>query len=162
VVHLGIVVIAIGIIGSNAFQLHRDINIREGESVAVGRYTLTYTGSFVEQLADREVAGSNLRVVRDGEDAGVVTPKTEYFENFPNPSSKVAILTTPLDDLYVFQASKPEDSQVTLSIFVNPLTVWVWVGGTMLFLGYIICAWPEPRPVRVTYAAPEGATARGA
>ena len=161
VVHLGIAIIAVGIIGSSAFQEHKDINIREGESVTVGVYTLTYTGSSVERLADREGDCSTLAVVRDGQYMGAVTPMTEYFPNFPNPSSKVAILTTPLDDLYVFQASKPQDGQVTLSIFVNPLTVWVWVGGSLLFIGYIICAWPEPRPVRVTYGAPEGATVSG-
>ncbi len=149
-VHLGIAIMAVGIIGSNAFQVNREVSLAEGESVTVGRYTLIYEGSFIRQKPGKEVAGSRLTVRRGGRDIGVVTPQTEFHRNFQDqPSSKIAISSTLLEDLYVFQASRPAEGRVTLSIFVNPLVLWVWVGGATLLLGVVIAAWPDPRLVRV-------------
>ena len=164
IVHLGIVVIAIGIIGSNAFQTNREVSLAEGESVSVGRYTLTYESSFARVEGAKENVGSVVAVQRGGKDAGVVVPRTEYYSNFDGqPSSKIAISSTALDDLYIFQASRPADGRVTLSIFVNPLVVWLWIGGAILLLGILIAAWPEPRMVRVPATRlPEGAATRGA
>ena len=38
------------------------------------------------------------------------------------------------------------------TIYVNPLTMWMWVGGLMLALGTLIAIWPHParKPVEIT------------
>ena len=44
-----------------------------------------------------------------------------------------------------------------LSVYVNPLVVWVWVGGLIMLIGGAIAVWPTPRTQRVVEpaAAPE-------
>ena len=146
IVHIGIILIAIGIIGSTAFQTNREVNMKKGESVAIGRYVLTYEESFSRVDPEKEILGSILTINRGGKNIGTMVPSTEFYNKFQGqPSSKIAISTTLLDDLYIFQASRPTDNDVTLSIFVNPLVMWIWIGGTVLILGILIAAWPEKR-----------------
>jgi cytochrome c-type biogenesis protein CcmF len=148
VVHVGILLIAIGIIGSTAFQTNREVNMKKGESITIGRYVLTYEESFSKIDSEKEILGSILAVNRGGDDIGIMVPSTEFYNKFQGqPSSKIAISTTFLDDLYIFQASRPEDDQVTLSIFLNPLVMWIWIGGAILIFGILIAAWPEKRIV---------------
>jgi cytochrome c-type biogenesis protein CcmF len=39
---------------------------------------------------------------------------------------------------------------VTLHLFVNPLVVWIWIGGAIVGLGAIFAMWPERRRQAVT------------
>src|SRR5262249_23136584 len=43
-VHLGLVILAVGVIGSHLFQQERDLTFKVGQSASVGGYTLTYRG----------------------------------------------------------------------------------------------------------------------
>lgn len=156
VVHLGIILIAIGIIGSTAFQINREVSMNKGESIAIGRYVLTYEESFSKIDPEKEILGSILTINRNGNDIGTMIPSTEFYNKFQGqPSSKIAISTTLLDDLYIFQASRPKDDQVTLSIFVNPLVMWIWIGGATLIFGILIAAWPEKRIMWTSFTRTE-------
>ena len=44
--------------------------------------------------------------------------------------------------------------RVVVSIFVNPLTVWMWIGGVVLMLGTLIAMWPAPKRRESTVTAP--------
>jgi cytochrome c-type biogenesis protein CcmF len=35
-----------------------------------------------------------------------------------------------------------------LSVFINPLVIWVWVGGLIMLIGGVIAVWPPPRTQR--------------
>jgi cytochrome c biogenesis factor len=46
---------------------------------------------------------------------------------------------------------------VTLHLFVNPLVVWIWIGGAIVGIGAAFAAWPERRAVTVASAQPMAA-----
>jgi len=85
VVHVGMIVLFVGIAASSAFQKSSDTDLRPGQSVRVGGYQLTY-----EQPTSAVVAASNgrleridlgatLRVRRDGKDVETLVTKRSYF-----------------------------------------------------------------------------------
>jgi cytochrome c-type biogenesis protein CcmF len=78
--------------------------------------------------------------------AGMI-PHKNFYTNFENPVSVVAIRTTPKEDLYVILAGW-EGEVVSLKAYVNPLIVWLWVGGVVMLLGTTIAVWPERREER--------------
>jgi cytochrome c-type biogenesis protein CcmF len=43
---------------------------------------------------------------------------------------------------------------VTLHVFVNPLVVWIWIGGAIVGLGAVFAIWPERAGRRVTADEP--------
>lgn len=145
-VHLSIVVLAIGIIASSAFQIQREVNLERGESIDIGSYTITYIGTATLQERDKQVVASRLVVTDQNDDSpiGEMFPRTQYFQNFESqPTSRVAVLSSWNEDLYAFQAGIDEDS-ATFAFFVNPFIGLVWVGGAMILLAILIAAWPEP------------------
>ncbi|MBI4328431.1 MAG: cytochrome c biogenesis protein CcsA, partial [Chloroflexi bacterium] len=162
-VHVGTVVLAIGIIASQGFQQQLEVNLPRGETATVGPYSLTYLGTEESRGPGMDVVSSRLAVTRDGVSFGSAIPRTSYHFNWENqPRTNVAILTSLWDDLYVFQAGVSESS-ATFAIFVNPLVSWVWAGGTILLLGFLVAAWPERQSARIPVWEPlPGAIAREA
>src|SRR5262249_27332539 len=45
IVHLGLISLALGVIGSHVFQQGRDANLKPGQSVTIGDYKLVYFGN---------------------------------------------------------------------------------------------------------------------
>ena len=148
-IHLSIAILAIGIIGSTVFQTVREVNLQRGESVDIGRYTITYIGTANIQETGREVIVSRLEVfTQDGSKLGEMFPRTQYYQNFESqPTSRVAILSFWQEDVYIFQAGIDANS-ATFAIFVNPLISLIWVGGAMILLAMLITAWPDRTTAR--------------
>jgi len=47
-------------------------------------------------------------------------------------------------------------NHATFHVFVNPLVIFVWLGGWLFLVGTLVAAWPEARPlVREPRAARE-------
>jgi cytochrome c-type biogenesis protein CcmF len=48
------------------------------------------------------------------------------------------------------------DGSASFLIFVNPLVVWLWVGGLIVLFGSFITLWPDrySHPVRAVQPAP--------
>jgi cytochrome c-type biogenesis protein CcmF len=98
----------------------------------------------------------------NGED---LRPQKQFFDNFQNqPSTKVGLLSTPVEDLYVVMASwdgEEGNAKVSVAVFLNPLVSWIWTGGLLLLLGTMISLWPAPQAVARTAPAraPRGALA---
>ncbi len=59
-VHLGVIIVLVGITGSNAFKQEFSGDLAQGASLDVGRYELTYDGLAFEQQPDKERGASRL------------------------------------------------------------------------------------------------------
>jgi cytochrome c-type biogenesis protein CcmF len=157
-VHLAILLIGAGAIGSQIFQLQTQATLAPGQSVTLGAYTLTAHGIQTTQQPGVKVTQGLLTV----NGAEVVQPERDVFDNFPQqPSTKVGLRSTPFEDLYVVLSDWQGDgptATTSLSVFVNPLVSWIWAGGVLLLLGTIVTLWPAPAPSRQRAVAP----ARGA
>ena len=164
IVHLGIVVFALGVIGSSFFQQVLDAHLKPGESRAIGRYQLTYQGlssyrqpGFEATVATLDVGGAAPIQLR--------AERRVYANWEQQPTTGVAIGSTwPwLDDVYVLLTSWDDSRTADFRIFLNPLVSLIWAGGVLLLVGTLVAAWPsrvvEPRSVRSIAHAPEGAFA---
>ncbi|MEZ4719834.1 MAG: cytochrome c-type biogenesis CcmF C-terminal domain-containing protein [Caldilineaceae bacterium] len=68
-----------------------------------------------------------------------------YFKTPDMPTSEVGLIMRPTEDIYVV-LNGWDQTTATFSIFLNPLTMWMWVGGSIIVLGTLICVWPVPPP----------------
>jgi cytochrome c-type biogenesis protein CcmF len=60
------------------------------------------------------------------------------------PTTEVSITPTLREDLYVVMASIDADTRVGhFKAFLNPLTVWLWLGGVVMVLGVMVAMWPD-------------------
>ena len=147
-VHLGMVLIGVAIIGSEFFQETTNVTLAEGESVQLGQYELLYTGLETNRQPNVTEFGANIDIFRkdEGKMVGTMKPRRNIYDKTPEqPTSEVGLRMTPLEDVYVvLNGWENGGSTATFSIFINPLMVWMWIGGIILSIGTLIAAWPHP------------------
>jgi cytochrome c-type biogenesis protein CcmF len=127
--------------------------------VALGGYTVTHQRVVTERLAaDPRVVEVRAELTLDGPQSGPLAPALRDYPNSSTLIATPAVRTAAGEDLYVtLLAHDPASGEVTLHVFVNPLVVWIWIGGGIVALGAVFAAWPERR--RVPAAVLTGASA---
>ncbi len=148
-VHLGIVVIGIGIAASSLFQQETQRTLTmDGEALQFGGYELRYAGYQAAVAQDgRQLDIANVEISRDGEAIATLQPRLDYF---PDLTMTVAGVHRPLaHDLYVllvpWQTAEAARAalyeRATFKIYLNPLVGLVWWGGLLLACGTWLCGW---------------------
>ena len=157
-VHLGVIMVAVGVAGSSLFQTVAEATLKPGESMSIQGYTLTYRGLADYPTATRRVVSATMDVTAAGQPAGTLVPQKQFHRNHENPVSEVAIRTVLTEDLYVILAGW-EGQQASFKVYVNPLIVWLWIGGAVMLIGTTVAVWPDRREERRFAHARRGALA---
>jgi len=144
-VHLGIVLIAVGITGSSLYQSEVQVALAPGETVNAQNYTITYQDLVREQTAASRRVSAQLAVSRGGARLATLWPRQEFFFSTQQWVTEVAIRSTALEDLYVILAGVEDSGLASFRLLVNPLVVWLWIGGGLLLLGGFFAWWPRGR-----------------
>jgi cytochrome c-type biogenesis protein CcmF len=157
IIHLGITVIGIGVIGSTLFQQTTQRTLAVGESLDFGGYTMRYDG-FTQGFADdgRQMEIAEVSVLRNGQTLAQLRPRHDIYPDMP---MQIAGAYSSLEgDFYVLLAGwEPTSANTaTFKIYINPLINLVWWGGLILMAGTFIAAWPIEQPI----AAPQPARKR--
>jgi len=145
VVHVGIVLMAIGITASGAFQSEAEATIRPGESLEIGGYRMLFEKLDLFSENGVDVVSANLVAFEGDVPRFRMVPQRRSHPRQENPSTEVAIWSSLRHDLYVVLAGWNNDgSQVaTFKIYINPLVKWIWIGGFVMLLGTLICLIPD-------------------
>jgi len=148
-IHLSILLIVIGIIGSNAYQTEVQVALAKGESVEVDGYTLTYQDYVYQQIEEdgnKARYQAALDVYRGGRKLATIKPERNLHSNVEGAVTEVALRSNLKEDLYVVLASLEPDGLAAFQVLINPLVVWLWIGGIVLIVGTLVAAWPPKSP----------------
>lgn len=140
IVHIGIAIIAFGIVGSS-FDIERLATLKEGETMEIGNYVLTYEELDFDLDGRKKTVFANIAIEKGGKHLGYIQPVRAIFPNWDEPSTDVAIRSTLKEDLYIVLNGWEEDRRATLQVKVNPLVKWIWVGTVVIFLGTLLAIW---------------------
>jgi cytochrome c-type biogenesis protein CcmF len=154
-VHLGVVMMALGVVGTQFFQQETQGMLRRGESLHLGGYTLTYESlrRYALEGGDRQVTEAEVSLYRDGRFLRALRPHKDFFLSSGQPLSIPAVLSKPGEDVYVLLVAWDEVGAegATFKIYLNPLVNWIWWGALALIAGTLLAAWPG-RPAAVSWA----------
>ncbi len=149
IVHIAIVVLALGIIGSSAYKTQVEKTLNVGDTITLGGYTLKYNG-FDSSSAPQNDGSVWLTIVAkmdiayNGKAAGVIHPSQvlqftysgQTITNMSLVSNKVAIRSNLARDYYViFEDFDGTTNQGLVMVIINPLVEWIWIGGALLLIG---------------------------
>ena len=152
IVHLSVVMVTLGIVGTSFFGVQRDVVLSIGESTTINDYELVYLGTVEVQKSNRTEFTSTVQVFRDGELLDTLRTKRAFYPSFNMAATAAAIRSTPVEDLYVVPSENLPDGSVGFRVLVNPLIWWMWVAGPVMVLGTVIALWPQkiraPAPAR--------------
>ncbi len=145
VVHLGVVLIFIGITMSSVYRVEEMHSVAPGQSFTVGRYQLAYRG--IEDASDRHMMRlvASLAVTADGDELGELRPEKRFYRRPEQPATEVAFRSTLREDLYVILGAADDEQNATFQVYVNPMVSWLWLGGVILVLGTGLAIMPWPR-----------------
>jgi cytochrome c-type biogenesis protein CcmF len=150
VVHASIVLLAIGVIGSSAYDTTREQRLQPGESMAVGDYTLTYRGTTQERGPNAVELRALVDVERDGERLGTMRPGKNSYLAEQQVSNESAIRSDRLngEDLFLIAEQLEPGGPVFLKALVKPLVNLIWLAGFVFVGGALIALWPDAREQR--------------
>jgi cytochrome c-type biogenesis protein CcmF len=156
VVHFGVVLVAVVLAVSSSYGANTEVRLRRGESATVDGYTLTYLGSRTTRTEQKTSVAADVRIARGDSDLGVYAPSISTFPNSTEGIGTPSVRTGFVEDLYLTLISSPNDGgRITLGVRVNPMIVWLWIGGGVIALGTILALAPRlRRRPRAPVAAP--------
>ncbi len=144
-VHLGIILIAVGVAASSLYKVENQVTLRPGESATVKDYNLTYKGLNQYPTASKQVVAANLEVSQNGKYLGNMAPAKEFHRGHEQPNTEVDVHTTLIEDLYLILTGWEDDGTANFRLIVNPMVVWIWIGGVVLLFGTVIAFLPDRR-----------------
>ena len=174
IVHLSILMLGLGIIGTNFYQQRTDGALALGESLVIDNYRIEYVDNGNSNRPDRIAQWADLSIYRidtadyateisfaraQGSDGftlkdstprpndrliGQIQPWHGFYPDFNMASVRSGIRSTIVEDLYVIPRDFLSDGRVSLAVSINPLAWWLWASGPFFILGTMVALWPQP------------------
>ena len=145
-VHLGVVIVAVALAASQGYASHREVSLATGESADVAGFRVTYLGTDVDESAQKTRVAAGIEVHRGGDRIGVLRPALSIFPGATSAIGTPSVRSTPREDLYLTLVSSPNEAgRVTIGVFVNPMVMWLWIGGAVMVAGTVFAALPANR-----------------
>jgi cytochrome c-type biogenesis protein CcmF len=152
VIHLGIVLMAVGIVGIELFQSETQGTLAKGEELNLGSYTMRFD-SLTQFDTDegRNVARAVVTVFDGDKQVDTLYPRRDFYYASQQSMTIPGIRSTLQDDFYILLVGwEPIAAQgATFKVYHNPLVNFVWLGGLVFILGTAVAAWPDQDPERV-------------
>jgi cytochrome c-type biogenesis protein CcmF len=158
IVHAAVVLLAIGIAGSSAYQTVRERTLRPGQSITAAGYTLTYLTSSTVHGPNYTGFRTAVDVRRGGSHVATLSPGMNNYD-IEGPANEASIYHDPRSLGDVFTTAQPvgkHTANIDLKVFVKPLINLIWAAGFVFVFGSLIAMWPdavEQRRLAARYAA---------
>ena len=96
-------------------------------------------------MADRQVDAAHFNIIKSGKEIKKLKAEKHIHPNF-QPATEVAIHSSIKEDLYIILADYEKSTEVaTISVLLNPLVLWIWIGGAIMVIGTLIALLPDKK-----------------
>jgi cytochrome c-type biogenesis protein CcmF len=142
IVHIGVVVIAVAFAASHSFAHRTEVSLTAGQSHVLAGHTVTYLGTSQVSHPNRQSVEAKVRI-----DGKVYRPAISQYVGGGSAIGTPSVRSTPKDDVYVTLVDAPRNpgDPATIGIIVQPLIMWLWIGGGIIAIGTLMAAWPGRR-----------------
>ncbi|MDP9419746.1 MAG: heme lyase CcmF/NrfE family subunit, partial [Actinomycetota bacterium] len=156
VVHLGVVLVAVAFAAASSYASSDELRLEPGRSGTVAGHTVTYLG-MNPPADDGQKTTFAARVQVDGDQ--VYEPALNRFPNATQTIGTPSVRTGVREDVYLTLVAAPEQpgDPAVIGVIIQPLVVWLWIGGGVMALGTVLAAWPGERRRRPIQPASEPA-----
>lgn len=145
-VHLGVVLIAVGAIGKGYYGTDVLRNVKLNDSFTVGNYTFTYRGITPAPCEFNDCQSVQAAVlVTSAQDGHVIGGVYPHRDNYPAQqyTSTIADITGSFnEEVYVILGGwENAGASASFQVYLNPMINWIWLGGVVLILGFLLAFW---------------------
>jgi cytochrome c-type biogenesis protein CcmF len=162
IVHLGVVLVAIGVATESVGRYEHEATLRRGETLDLGPYQLRFLTLEATEEPTHLLVSADLEVREGDRIRGTIRPGQRLYPGSSSPFASVAVRYGPLRDLYVILGSFDREGQwAIVKAQVHPLIAWIWMGGVVVVLGGVLALLPAGRRTPAVVTAPERAALAG-
>jgi cytochrome c-type biogenesis protein CcmF len=178
IVHVGLAVLATGIVVSSMFKVKEELTLKVGQSARVGPYVVSAIKSTSTEPRPGEpyqknevlfrvtepesgllpVAHGETRAEADPGQAGArsIQPPTSgklvadllaerrFYPKKGQWISEVSIERRLTEDVYIYYSAQDERGNLSLTVFINPLMLLIYLGWFIMIGGAVFAALPIP------------------
>jgi cytochrome c-type biogenesis protein CcmF len=154
VVHLGVIVLAVGVVAATAYRQQTELTLAQGQTVTYDGHTFEFIGLKTVTTPSKTSDEALVKV-----DGGTFTPATTNFGGALATVGTPAIDSGAFGDVYLtfdevgglgttsggsIVPNLPAGS-VVIGVVIEPLVAWVWTGGLLIGLGGLLALVPGSR-----------------
>lgn len=143
VVHLGVVLLAVGLAASESYKSDRTVLLAVGESATIEGHEFTYIepGVDITERQDRTYATIDI----DGET--IRQPAVTRFNLAGGVVPTPSVRSTFREDIFLVLDELPsrEDDSIRLRVVIRPMVSWIWAGGILMAVGTALAIVPGER-----------------
>ena len=144
IVHISILLVALGVVGINFYQVKIDKVVSVGERIEIGNYKIEIAEINENNFNDRREKVATFLILDSNENiVNTLEGNNTFYPTFNMASIRAGILSSPIEDLYIIPSDFIDNDTMKLIISINPLVWWMWLGGPIFILGTLISLWPR-------------------
>ncbi len=135
-VHLGLMLIVLGVAFSGPYKTEKDITIGKGQTVQVGKYQVGLVDITQGRNVAFEYIEARIQITdEDGTLVGLLAPqRRRYFKFGDMLFSEVDTSFSLGNELYATLLGLSDNDKAVMKVSANPLVNWMWIGGTLMCL----------------------------
>ncbi len=143
IVHLGVVTIAVALSASLSYGHRGQVGLVPGQSAEVAGHRITYLGSVNNVSPSRTALFASVMV--DG--GRVYRPAVSRYGSDTQAVGTPAVASGFASDVYLTLANSPQAprGRALIGVVVQPMVMWLWIGGGVIALGTLMAAAPGRR-----------------
>jgi cytochrome c-type biogenesis protein CcmF len=147
VVHLGVLVVALGVAGSQAWSVQTETTVQRGEHVELAGYRVTFERLTASEESNHAKVTGVFTVERDGMRPATLLPAKKFYSQEQSPIAYVDYRLGLIEDVYLVLGDFARDgSHATVRLQIDRMVSWLWIGGAVLTLGTWLAILPDRRP----------------
>mgnify|MGYP006118399961 FL=1 len=145
VVHIAILALAFGVVGTKFYDERLDVNISVSEEIEFKGYSILFKETTQEFIGENSITKAHFEIskVSNPNKINNITAMHSYYPNYNQISVRSGISSTPVEDLYIIPKDFIDENNMTIRVAINPLAWWIWLSGPILILGTLITLWPN-------------------
>ncbi|MEQ7919487.1 heme lyase CcmF/NrfE family subunit [Xanthomonas sp. WHRI 1810A] len=149
VAHIGIAILALGVVLSSQNSSERDLRLAPGESMELGGYMFVFEGAQHYQGPNFTSDRGTIRVLKDGKEVTVLHPEKRLYTVQQSMMTEAGIDGGFTRDLYVALGEPLDNGAWAVRVHVKPFVRWIWFGGLITALGGVLAALDKRYRVKV-------------
>ena len=150
VVHLGVILIAVGLVASNNYTQSANIPLTVGTVQSWNGHTFELESVSLAEDDRASVVSAQVRLDGGRVYEPAITTYLQRGETIGTPSVRTGLTR----DIYLTLDGSvrptPGGDTATLRVFVKPMIVWLWIGSGLLAVGTLLAAFPGTNRRRPT------------
>jgi cytochrome c-type biogenesis protein CcmF len=143
IVHLGVVVIAVAFAASASNVRQNEFILSPGDTATFAGHELTYVR--MNEVVDSNKVQTQALVLVDG--SGPYSPGISKYTFGSSVVGTPSVKSTFRTDVALSLLEVPDgpDKPVTIRVTIQPLIMWLWIGGAIMAAGTLLAAFPRGR-----------------